>query len=301
MALTINGERIDDGVIDGEFSRVKSFYEGMGRVSCCERDDEFKGAAKQNIIGRVLLMQEAERRGQEPEESAVQATFDRLVEEHGAKEHVLLSAGFSLKQEDLFLEDLRANLRLEQMLEDMCSDLPEPDDDAVRAFYEQNIDLFLTAEEVEASHIFKNPQPVENKHEIFAALREVRKRARAGEDFQKLVEECSDKPVEESDLGFFKRGEIMEEFETIAFSMEVGEISPIFITQWGFHLAKLTGRKEQAPIPFEEVKDKARELLVAEARKKRVDRVVEELRAAATVEDDDPEPVPDDLTEAHAH
>ncbi len=301
MALTINGEKIDDDVIEDEFSRVKSYYEGLGSVSCCERDDEFRAAAKQNITGRVLLMQEAERVGSQPDESVVQSTLERLIAEHGAKEHLLLSAGFSLKQEELFMDDLRSNLRLEKMLEDMCADLPEPDEAAVASFYRDNIDLFLTAEEVQASHIFKNPQPVENKLEIFAALRDVRKRALAGEDFQALVEECSDKPAEESDLGYFKRGEIMEEFETIAFSMEVGEISPIFITQWGFHLAKLTGRKEPQPIPFDEVKDKAGELFIAEARKNRVDGFVEDLRAKATVADDDPEPTQEELAEAHAH
>ena len=40
MALLINGERIDDAVIDGEFSGIKAYLESLGNVSCCERDPD---------------------------------------------------------------------------------------------------------------------------------------------------------------------------------------------------------------------------------------------------------------------
>ena len=43
MPLTINGESVDDGLLDAEFSQIKAHFEQQANVSCCERDDEFMG------------------------------------------------------------------------------------------------------------------------------------------------------------------------------------------------------------------------------------------------------------------
>ena len=59
MPLTINGESVDDGLLDAEFSQIKAHFEQQANVSCCERDDEFMGYAKDNLIARVLLAQKA--------------------------------------------------------------------------------------------------------------------------------------------------------------------------------------------------------------------------------------------------
>ncbi|MBT3615260.1 MAG: hypothetical protein HN524_04670, partial [Verrucomicrobia bacterium] len=61
MPLVINGQTIDDAVIDQEFSAIKAHYESLGSMSCCERDGEFRGYARDNITFRVLLTQEAQR------------------------------------------------------------------------------------------------------------------------------------------------------------------------------------------------------------------------------------------------
>ena len=39
MPLTINGEAIDDSLLDAEFSQIKAHFEQQANVSCCERDD----------------------------------------------------------------------------------------------------------------------------------------------------------------------------------------------------------------------------------------------------------------------
>ena len=42
MPLVVNGQTIDDAVIEQEFSAIKAHYESLGSISCCERDDEFR-------------------------------------------------------------------------------------------------------------------------------------------------------------------------------------------------------------------------------------------------------------------
>jgi parvulin-like peptidyl-prolyl isomerase len=90
------------------------------------------------------------------------------------------------------------------------------------------------------------------------------------------------------DLGWFKRGEFMEEFEAIAFSMNDGEISPVFTTQLGFHICTLLGRKQPAPHPFEEVKEAVRARLIEQHRDAKFNDLLDQLKAAAQIEDTDP-------------
>ena len=93
-----------------------------------------------------------------------------------------------------------------------------------------SLDQFSDEDEVCASHIFKSVREAEKREEIFKGLCVVRQRLVDGADFTEVAKEHSDKPAEEIDLGYFKRGELMDEFEVVAFSMKTGEISPVFCT-----------------------------------------------------------------------
>ena len=111
----------------------------------------------------------------------------------------------------------------------------------------------------------------------------------AGADFDALGAEHNSNKDTPPDLGWFKRGEFMEEFEAIAFSMHKDEISPVFVTQLGFHIAKLTDRKPAVPKPFEEVKDLVRQRIIEQHKDERFNAFVDGLKKAATIKDTDPD------------
>ena len=285
MALTVNGELVDQNLIDQEFSSIKSYYESLAQVSCCERDEEFLGYAKENVIKRILLAQEAQKENMPVLKREVDQALEKLKEEEGGEAAFYAHTGLSKEGEKVLRKDLAAKIRLDKFIDQICGQDPEPSDADVRAYYERHLDDFMTDEEVRASHIFKSLRKSEARDEIYEELREVRRRALAGEDFEKLAQAHSDKPAEEIDLGFFKRGDHMDEFETIAFSMDVGEVSPIFSTHWGFHLAKVTGHKPPVPRDFEEIREALREIMVQERRQEKVQAFAEGLKAEATIEE----------------
>ncbi len=181
--------------------------------------------------------------------------------------------------------DLASGLLLEKTLLACLGPIVEPIDEEVRAFYEAHIEDYLTEEEVKASHLFKKVEKVEERQQLFDALREVRRQARAGGDFDALALAHTDKEDKLVDLGWFKQGDFMDEFGAIAFSLEEGEVSPVFSSYFGFHLAKCTGRRPPERKPFDDVKDDVRARLMTETRQAQSRELVAALTAAARIEE----------------
>lgn len=73
------------------------------------------------------------------------------------------------------------------------------------------------------------------------------KRVQSGEDFAKVASEVSQDPGSKDkggDLGFASKGSYVPEFEAAAYKLKPGEVSGIVETQFGFHIIKLTEKKD---------------------------------------------------------
>ena len=288
MPLIVNGQRIEDTIVDGEFAGIKAYHESLGNVSCCERDPEFRGMARDNIVGRVLLAQEAARAMPPSPQADVESAIEKLIEEHGGKEWFFMRTGATEEQMPLVRRDVDIDLRVRQMLENLATDGPEPDEQALRAHYAEHQSAFMTDEEVRASHILKNPQG-QNKGAAYDELRTLRVKLRAGADFHEMAKAHSERAEDSIDLGFFKQGELAPEFESVAFSLDVGEISPVFVSQYGMHLITVTERKPAEPKPFESVRDQVLAHWRAIVKDRKTKELVEQLKAHAAIEEIDPE------------
>src|SRR6185295_6911477 len=155
----------------------------------------------------------------------------------------------------------------------------------MRDFYKQHLSVFMSPEEVRASHISKSPPRVEQRDEIFAQFRQIRKELLAGADFDEMAKKHSDRGQELIDLGFFSRGQLPEEFELVAFSMNIDEISPVFASGVGYHIVKVTGHKPSAAKPFEDVRAEVRALLQQQRRQEKTRELVAKLQATAKIEE----------------
>lgn len=80
------------------------------------------------------------------------------------------------------------------------------------------------------------------KAEALGQITELRDAIVKGADFAELAEQISDCPSGEEggDLGFFSKGEMVPEFDRVAFDLAVGDVSDVVETSFGFHLIQRT-------------------------------------------------------------
>lgn len=84
---------------------------------------------------------------------------------------------------------------------------------------------------------------VRTREQALAVAQEVLRRAKKGDDFARLAVEYSDEPNATSrggSLGRFGKGQMVPAFEDAAFKLEVGQVSEIVETPFGFHIIQRT-------------------------------------------------------------
>ncbi|MEO8216330.1 MAG: peptidylprolyl isomerase [Acidobacteriota bacterium] len=136
----------------------------------------------------------------------------------------------------------------------------EVNDDQLRKQYEQSREAFKTGDSVRASHILIKVDASASPAEASAAKAKadaLLAQLKAGADFATLAKANSADPgsaVKGGDLGFFQKNQMVPEFEQLAFSLPVGQLSDVFKTQFGYHILKVTEKRPAGYAPFDEVK-----------------------------------------------
>ena len=146
-----------------------------------------------------------------------------------------------------------------------------PEQDIQRA-YRQNIDQYTQTEQVRASHILMNTEG-KNEAEVRAKAEDLLKQLKGGADFAALATANSQDPASAprgGDLDFFGKGRMVPEFESVAFSLPVGQMSELVRTQYGFHIIKVTDKKAAEVQPLDAVRPQLTEQLKFERAQTRV-------------------------------
>jgi parvulin-like peptidyl-prolyl isomerase len=285
MPTTANGETLDQELINQEFSQIKSWHEQQSQVSCCERDDEFLAQAKENVIGRVLLSQNAQTAVPDLSDLEIDQAIEQLKKDYGGEAQFFAQAGVGPNEMGMVRQQVNQNGKVDKLVQQISQSVDAVSEEALRAFYESHIDLYTSEPRVKAMHIYKSLRQTEDKEALFQACCKKRESLVSGSDFTEIAKEFSDKPEDEIDLGWFKRGELMDEFEFVAFSMKVDEISPVFSSYHGFHIAKVTDRDPAKAQPFEEVSKKVQEDHQLEGQNAELKSYIEKLRKSALIEE----------------
>ena len=282
MALVVNGERIEDAALQAETMRLGQAPPPQPALPGAEPPSP-EERAKENLITRTLLRQESRKRNVELTDDDIDAGCQRMFDEEGGKEAFM--GRHRLSEEDMprIRKHVTESMRIEKLVDEVCVDLPDPSEPDAVQHYQQNLAAFVLPPQIRVSHVVKRPSGPEDK-EIFDKMLEIRHQLKGGAEFAAVAEEhsdCSDNAT--GDLGYFAKGQMVPEFEAVVFSLEQDEVSPVFMTQFGYHVAVVTDRKERRQQAFEEVKDAILRRLEDESEGKAIDAYMATKRQAARI------------------
>jgi peptidyl-prolyl cis-trans isomerase C len=277
--------------------------------------------ALRRVMAAELVEEEADRRGIQPSAEDVEAEFETqyllflagqdwtaedfiaYLEEQGTSFELFKETGLDTVEWQLTLDAVRRAV----------SGPVEPSEEDLAAYFEEHRAEYETEEQVQASHILLGtsddellaflseheadyasedtvPELEEIKDQLLADIRSkagrIHAELSAGADFAELAREHSTGPSGPGggDLGWFGRGSMVAPFEEAAFALEVGQISDIVETQFGFHIILLTGRREAFEPQLDDVRDQVGADLEEEILTERMQTWFDEVYEAANFE-----------------
>ncbi|MDM5282169.1 peptidylprolyl isomerase [Peribacillus frigoritolerans] len=206
------------------------------------------------LITNKLVELEAEKAGIKIKDEEIQKEIDVMVESYGDEKSLKEQLEASGSSMDALKKDIVVYLQTKKLVEPRIT----VTDDEISTYFEDNKDTFAQAEQVEASHILVEDEKTAKK---------VAKELAAGGDFAKLAAEYST-DTETADnggsLGYFGKGDMVEEFEDVAFDLDKNKVSDPVKTEYGYHIIKVTGKKEAKKANLEDSKEVIKETLLSE-------------------------------------
>ena len=225
LAAVVNGEPITMEDYQKQVYQVEAFFQQEGLDLESEEGRERLAQARRQVleqmIDQVLIRQAAVEMDVSISDAELESNIQEIVEQSGGEEQF----NQSLQATETSYDDFRQML-LDQLLSE-----------AVFSAVTQSVSS--VGEQVHARHILLPTK--ERAEEVLARLQ-------GGEDFAFLAREYSEDISSREgggDMGFFPRGVMPPEVEDGAFSLDVGEISEIIESPFGFHILQVLEKEER--------------------------------------------------------
>ena len=289
----INGAEISNKDFNRGFAAALQQFSAIGwSESNSKQMAELKNKVLDRLINIELLHQQGERRGIVIEDGEVEeqySKFSKQFQKNDDLQNFLKDNNFTEKE---FKQHMKKNMLINKLQSTLFVEFKETvvvTDKEVKEFYDKNLDQFNISERIRASHILISvPERADKstKKEARAKIEDIQKYIQKGDDFAELAKANSSCPSSTNggDLGFFGRGQMVKPFEDAAFKLQTGEVSDIVETKFGYHLIKLTDKKEAETQSFEDVKAKIKDWLKQQQIDLKLEKYIEKIRADAKIE-----------------
>jgi parvulin-like peptidyl-prolyl isomerase len=284
MAIIVNGERIEDQEIQQEVERLRPSYEqAFAQMDAAEREAQLLDWSKENVVERVLLRHEARSNGQEVPVEEVDAAFKQLSEQYEKPE--ALHKEFNVDGDEKVREMIELQMKVERKINDVYATAPGPADEEIRAYYDENKERFKSEEQIRVAHIVRYVNWQTDEATALETIKQAQAEIQKGAAFEAVVDQYTDCADSGGDLGYVAKGQMVEEFEDVVFNLNVGQVSDVFRTRFGFHVAKVYDRKPPTVPELKDVKKQIAEQLLEQKKEQALGDFLDELRSKATMDE----------------
>ncbi len=287
-AASVNGKSISTSQYERDLSVFQKRAAQEGRQLSDADLTTFKNRILENLIDAEVLYQQSQKEGVNIDDQAVNEQIEAIKKRFSDEEaYKKAMEGMDVSEKEIQAQ-IQRGLAINQLLDTNVRQKITVTEEESKKFYNNNPNLFKQPEQVKASHILIKVAPdAEESKKIQARkkIETVQIKVRQGEDFGLLAKANSEGPTaqRDGDLGYFNRGRMAKPFEDAAFALNVGEVSGIVETQFGYHLIKVTDKKPARTIPYKEIQLRLEQHLKKEKEKTEIQGYIENLKKSAKI------------------
>jgi len=289
IAAVINDEPITTYDVEKEQAGMEK-ESGKKSVLDGKAKAQLREAALTSMINRKLISQKIKELDIKVTDEEVKQAIEDVKKQNNITQDALLAA---LKNQGVSFEEYKKQLkeqleRLRLVSQEVRAKIQVSEKD-MREYYNAHPEKFQKDETLHARQIFfKVPEGATEaeRKRIAATATTVLVEARNGKNFAELAKKYSDdaSAKDGGDLGTFKKGEMLPEFDNVLSKLKPGEVSDVFDTQSGLHIVRLEGRSQGELVPFENVKNELDEALYKKKSEERFNQWLADLRKSASIE-----------------
>lgn len=285
----VNDEIITQSEFNNELLRLRNDlrrrYQGKELEEAFEKQKEH---ALENIIQNKLLVQKAKDMGFGGKiEIEVSSYIERFRKDNGIPdmktlEQALARAGMSMSQ---WREQIKSSILQEALISTFVQAKVVTTDEEIQEYHQSHLEEFTRPAEVEIAEIVFYLEGNQDS-EVKAKAEAAKERLANGEAFEELATKLSEGPTAQQggNIGKFKIGTMAPEIEEAVFALDVGQVTDILKTKFGYQIIKLINRKEPEQIPLEEVKDRIQRKIYYEKYKPLLEKFLKGVREESYVE-----------------
>jgi parvulin-like peptidyl-prolyl isomerase len=287
VVARVNGAAITVADLSAEVETIYPSNTAHGGLDS-EKMREIRSKALDELIVRELAYQEAVKLKAVVPMAETQAEYQRLRQKLGpaAFDRDLQSSGLTSQQ---YLKQLQRRMTLERLMREKIVLPSRVGPNALRTYYDQNLEKFQRPEQVHARLITATVDPQAKPEDVAKAKAKIDsayRQLQGGKDFGSVAEQYSDDlyRVKGGDLGWLHRGRLEPDFEKVAFALPVGKFSEPFRTSYGYCLMKVEGREPARQMAFAEISPALQQELEQKKMLKLRNAWVEQLKKNAQIE-----------------
>lgn len=249
----------------------------------------FRPEAIEEIIKRELYYQEAVRLGLRVQRSELNEAIDKIKGRFKSKsdfQKTLKASGTSM---EAFEKATEKGLLINKFSNEEILSKSKVTDEYLKDYYEKTKRDFIRPEALKIRHILIKVDPAstrEEREKIKKEAADILARARKGEDFGELAYNYSADQwrVKGGDLGLVHRGRLEAALDEVAFKLEIGQISDLTETIYGYHILKLDEKVPPIQLSFDEIRDKLRKQVEGRLRSELLESTLKRLKQNARIE-----------------
>jgi peptidyl-prolyl cis-trans isomerase SurA len=247
-----------------------------------------------NVVDEILLLQRGRELGYKMADDQFKSVLENIKKDNKIETDEQFQE--ALKTENLTMDELRKNLERQMIISRVQQNevlgRVSVSDDELRRYYQTHLSEFTSPQTITLREIFialpnnGANASVADDNTTRARAVEIRRRAAAGVDFEKLATQHSDAPSETNGglIGTLNMWDLSEDVRKLIAPMKAGDVTDVLRGARGYQILKLESIAEPTTQTFEQARDQIGEKVFNEKRKVEFERYLERARAQAIIE-----------------